>query len=345
MDVDETIEERLDHAYAKFGATAPTYGGGLANHGPMAAEAVVAMGGQRHLEKFVASYLPKLDVRPEPSHPILDGPAELGATREFADWSVYFRAEIAAASWTEIARQWLPDLVPGLATAAGHGLLRVAHVLRALGRYDSIARRDELADALAYWCAAFAVLPGADASGTATIDDALAMVPRLPIDVDRAGSITRVLRRVVSLDGWTEATACLAPCPPDEMLRQVALASANAYLQFTPDAFTFIHGVTVPTMAGVLLDYLHESDQQVLANAAWHFVAAAVGGFAPAEGPLDAAGPQSGPPAGRAGMVDMACGTRDDHTIKFVDCAIALATRLGDRVPLLAADDRIVRTS
>ncbi len=205
MDVDETIEERLDLAYVKFAATAPTYGPGFANHGPMAAEAVVAMGGQRHLEGFVNAYLPALEERPEPTMAIVDGPAELGSTRSFADWAVYFATDIEATSWTDVVGRWLPLLVPGFAAAAGHGLLRVAHILRSIERFDTAVRREELADALAYWCSAFSVLPGADSAGTATIDEALAMVPRLPIDADRGGSITGVMRRVVSsLLGWLD---------------------------------------------------------------------------------------------------------------------------------------------
>jgi hypothetical protein len=49
----------LDEALERFRGTGPEYGGGLANHGPMAAEALVAMGRTEAVPQWVEAYQPR----------------------------------------------------------------------------------------------------------------------------------------------------------------------------------------------------------------------------------------------------------------------------------------------
>ncbi len=54
----------LDQAFARFQQGAPEYGPGLANHGPMAAEALVQRGHEALLPGLVDVYAPRLPVCP-----------------------------------------------------------------------------------------------------------------------------------------------------------------------------------------------------------------------------------------------------------------------------------------
>ena len=73
--------EALDDALTVFAATAPTYGSlGLANHGPMAAEALAHLGRHDAIPGWVAQYRTRLDDAPPPARPLTEAewPAALG---------------------------------------------------------------------------------------------------------------------------------------------------------------------------------------------------------------------------------------------------------------------------
>src|SRR5690606_10732026 len=59
----------------------------------------------------------------------------------------------------QVLAAWFPRFGPGRSGAAFHGVIRVAHALRALERSDSSQRRGELARALAYACIRAEFLP------------------------------------------------------------------------------------------------------------------------------------------------------------------------------------------
>src|SRR5215471_460502 len=62
------------------------------NHGPMAAEALVALGRDDVVVAWARRYRRKLDAMPSPSSPISSEgwPQALGATDRFADWVAFF---------------------------------------------------------------------------------------------------------------------------------------------------------------------------------------------------------------------------------------------------------------
>src|SRR5215831_14534171 len=85
----------------------------------------------------------------------------LGDYVRVADWIDFFTAELAEEPWADVVSRWLIRLGPG--TALGlHGLVRVAHAVRALGRRDTLLRRRELAVALGYLAAVYETLPEAE---------------------------------------------------------------------------------------------------------------------------------------------------------------------------------------
>ena len=73
--------EALDDALVVFAATAPNYGSvGLANHGPMVAEALAHLGRSDAIGGWVAGYRARLDEAPHPARPLSEEewPAALG---------------------------------------------------------------------------------------------------------------------------------------------------------------------------------------------------------------------------------------------------------------------------
>src|ERR1700722_15678278 len=90
--------ETLDDALTGFAATAPDYGPlGLANHGPMVAEALAHLGRHDAIPGWVAQYRTRLDVAPPPARPLteVEWPAALGRADRFPAWLALFEREMA----------------------------------------------------------------------------------------------------------------------------------------------------------------------------------------------------------------------------------------------------------
>src|SRR6185312_17360932 len=156
--------EPLDDALNIFAGTAPEFGEfGLSNHGPMAAEVLDQLGRRDAIAAWVAVYRVRLDPAPPPPESRLseaEWPAALGVAERFPEWLALFEAELADRPIGAVVGEWVPRLVPGAVGAAGHGLIRTAHALRAFGRSETHPRRVEVAVGLAYWASRYQELPG-----------------------------------------------------------------------------------------------------------------------------------------------------------------------------------------
>ena len=88
-----TFDEALECLQGTGGEVA---GGVAPNHGPMPAEALVALGRDDDVVAWARRYRRKLEAMPSPSTPISaqGWPQVLGATDRFADWVAFFRAQI-----------------------------------------------------------------------------------------------------------------------------------------------------------------------------------------------------------------------------------------------------------
>ena len=117
---DVSANEALDEGLSRLAATGPEFRGGLSNHGPMAAEAMVRLGRADAVAGWLDGYLGRLDDPPAPSDRITDQTwrESLGAMNRVADWEVYFRAELAEGPWRDVLARWWPRLLPGLAAVA-----------------------------------------------------------------------------------------------------------------------------------------------------------------------------------------------------------------------------------
>jgi hypothetical protein len=94
--VNETQDSgAMEDALSVLADTGPEYHGGLANHGPMAAEALVALGRADAVMPWVTRYRTRLDLRPSGGRPIGgDWREALGEHGRVTDWSVFFRREV-----------------------------------------------------------------------------------------------------------------------------------------------------------------------------------------------------------------------------------------------------------
>ena len=127
------------------------------NHGPMACEALSVLGAEESIEAWVSGFEASMVVAAEPRPPGW-GPDvawwdNLGDSRLRPEWIGYFQQAIEAGGCDAVIKLWVPRLMPGLAAALFHGVIRTAHAVRAVNRRDSLARRTELAHALGNWSA------------------------------------------------------------------------------------------------------------------------------------------------------------------------------------------------
>ncbi|MEM8922265.1 MAG: hypothetical protein AAGD35_02110 [Actinomycetota bacterium] len=321
---DNPADAAADRALDALLATDVLYGPGFANHGPMAVEALEHMGRTAaDIERFMADYTPRLTAKAATAEPMVD--------------------------WEHELRAHTRRLAPEAAALAGHGLLRLAHAVRAVRRHDRPLRRADLTEAVAYWASGHGIA-GRTPAGSATLEDALRRLPRLR-PADTTGALTRTLKRAAEDTEVQEVLASIAP-PVDHgaFTDALALASVDRYLANGDErSFVFLHGVTVPTMAAELLPFLDDDGRSTLAAALAGFVLYAVAGF---DNEPDVAGaeraeaPNDLDPstADDRTLAAEAAATLDDHTIKFTDSCLTLARRTGATAPRLAAAIRIAAT-
>jgi hypothetical protein len=340
--------EALDDALTVFATTAPVYGSvGLANHGPMAAEALAQLGRHDAITDWVARYRTRLDEAPPPATRPLseeDWPAALGRAGRFPEWLALFEREIADRPTAAVVGEWAPRLLPGAVGAATHGLIRTGHAVRALASADTPPRRLEVAHALAFWASSYQELPGPPLLiGREGVAQALADLPYLPDDAPAAvlisdrvaavGDIADEFEQAVASLGWTGGAV--------ELLDQLATGGALAYLR-NADAggvIGLLHAVTSPLACELVLPWLAQEDRAAALGYVWQAAAALHVAY-----DVDrlASAPTEAPPSADS-LVDRAVASGDEHAIKLTEAALRSFGRSGEAVLLLAAADASAR--
>ena len=336
----------LDLALERFARTGPEYRGGLANHGPMAAEALVALGRPDSVARWVEGYANRLGPPPSAGEaiPAAGWEAALGRSERVADWAVFFRRGLAEAPWRQVLRLWLPRLAPGFVAAATHGAIRTGHAARALAARETPPRLHELAEGLAYWAANFARLPeSAAAAGTARPSQAVTTLELLPAGERRSsGFITARLAGLQGFEPFKDVASRVAVAgDPSVFFSDLTETFARIYLEnATPGkVITFVHAVTGPSAARLLLPYADEAGTRTLMRYAWQAAAAlyvAMGeratATAPEAEPLDA-----------ATLVERAVANGDEHAIKLTEACLREEQIHPRPVYRLAAQDALSR--
>jgi hypothetical protein len=166
----------LDDAFDRMGGTDFELPNGFVNHGPMACEALAALGCQEKVPEWARWFVQMVGEGPRPVEPArasdFEGLDALGDYRRLPEWLGFFDRSVADDGWEAVVALWVPRLIPGLSTALFHGVIRTAHAVRAVRTVGTAPRQAELSRALGYWAARFgpghavpAPGPGVEANG------------------------------------------------------------------------------------------------------------------------------------------------------------------------------------
>jgi hypothetical protein len=345
-DASAKSNDALDEGLSRLAATGPEYRGGLSNHGPMAAEALVRLGRADAVEHWLDGYLRRLDGALRPGDRVTDATWRdaLGRLNRVADWEAYLRDQLAEEPWRDVLARWWPRLLPGVAAAATHGIIRTSHAARSLAAVEQARsagdvgqRRGELARALAYWAASYLELPGA-ARPNGDLDAAAAIRALPLLDEPGPGDMitTRLAEGVPRLPGLGAAVAALRP-PADAArdLGDLAGEFTRVFLAYgRRQPITFLHAVTAPVAAYSALPLLPPQLARPTYDSLWQVGAALyavhAGGVTPE--PL----PATTPPQAED-LADRAVATGDEHAIKLTEACLRLHAETPDPIFLHAA--------
>jgi len=234
-----------------------------ANHYPMAAEALEALGCAEHIEPSWRSAASGYAGDVSSNEPLERPERALGQYERYGDWLAFFRAQLQRAPWRDVVGKWIPRLTPGLIGGAFHGLIRTGHAVRALRTANSQPRQDELAAALAYWAARYVELPTTTEHATLDLhrisspgrrDDTPLSFFKVT-EVVTQNSFAPPLNRLDGRDAHADLTALARECAAG-VLEMLVQERHRLWL---------MHSVTAPGSAQLLLPELAPSDARRLA--------------------------------------------------------------------------------
>lgn len=316
--------ETLDEALDLLKDTGFEYGGGLANHGPMAAEALCALGRFDSVLSWVEGYKRRLRERPDSRDPVTarNWREALGDPRRLEDWASFFERQLER-PWREVVNEWVPRLAPGLVAAAAHGIIRTGHAVRALAASETPLRKQELARGLAYWAGRYQVLPEGPRREERHLkpSDAIELVQLLPQEKrQEGGMITGRIERLADLPSFASVIHWIDPSrDPAGLLSDLTETCARVFLASAPrQLIALIHGVTGTGAIRLLLPHVSREAGESLLRYGWQMGAAlyaACGQWASLS--------STEPPRGSAeDLVDRAVATGDEHAIKLTETCL-----------------------
>jgi hypothetical protein len=315
----------IDEALELLEHTGPEFGGGLSNHGPMAAEALFRLGRAEAAVPWVERYRRRLQDEPAAMAQI-DATAwreSLGKIEMVGPWTAFFEQQLSESPWPEVLFRWAPALAPGLVAAATHGVIRTAHAVRSLEGRETPLRVKELARGLAYWAARYQELPWQPAPpGSLLPSAALGRLHELPEGRQRRmGLITTGLSALKEDEAFPEvANLVTTNVGPSAFLSDLTAAFAGVYLRKASDTglvITFIHAVTGPSAVRLLLPYVSGDQVAPLLRYAWQAAAALYVAYG-----CERAVEQSTPDIAIDDLIDEAVATGDEHAIKFTEACL-----------------------
>ncbi|MFF4604424.1 questin oxidase family protein [Streptomyces sp. NPDC001339] len=330
----DTTHGTLDEALQRLHASGPEFQGFLANHGPMAVEAMVRNGQARTVHRWLDSYENKLEDAPRARARITDDNwrEALGDPGRVADWTAYFTQLIGERPWREVLAAWWPRLLPGIAGAATHTVIRLGHAVR--GILDEEGERGEeegprvaeLAQALGYWAARHLALPlPVHPVGQATPAEALAAIPRV---ARQRVSALEGYEQLPGTPGWLSATEALhVPADPEaarEGLTALVRAATLNYADYGHgNAVMLVHAATAPNAVLRTLPALPRELWASSFAAAWAATSAVTAVFAAGMPRRPAPNASSVTPEE---VFERAVAHGDEHAIKFADTALDVAS-------------------
>jgi hypothetical protein len=341
------VSSTLDAALLRLRGTGSEVAGGSApNHGPMAAEALVALGRDDVVIGWTNRYRRRLSSIPLARSPITEElrTDALGAIDRFGDWVAFFAAQLTEDHWEAVFSKWIGRLLPATPSAGGHGLIRTAHALRALADAETSLRVEELGVALAYWAAYHRKLPSVPALvGRVGFDHALHRLPLFLKGKSREGIPRELYLHVMQEHAHEFSRAVDAAAEPEsieEALSSLTEAGARLYLaNASSQPFVLLHTVTVPAAFRLLLPYLPDSLHMTALAYVWQNVAATAATYAD-ERPVES---DQWPPGEESVIVNQSIATDDPHAIKFAEACVREYRLSRKPVFLAAAEDWAAR--
>ncbi len=302
----------------------PEFGAGLSNHGPMGAEALIALGREGEVEAWTANYRKRL--LDQPSNVVCIEPGEwqaaLGDVARVRDWEDFFAIEMDEASWADVLERWTPRLAPGMMAGATHGIIRTAHAVRSLVAEETPLRHKELISGLAYWAARYQELPGVPRMvPPVSPTGALSRVPIFPQE-QRNTRTPSIFLSVKELDGFPPFEEVVNSAAPGSdipaFLSDLTAGMAQRYLENSGRAsIAYVHTVTAPSALRMMAPVLSSETARLAARYAWQACAAIHSRFyEPHEFELPVV-----PPA-REDVIDCAVHSGDEHAIKFAEACL-----------------------
>ncbi|MCR9245300.1 MAG: questin oxidase family protein [bacterium] len=337
--------EALDEALEMLAPYGPSYRGGLSNHGPMTAEALVSLGRHDAVIDWVKRYRARLEdpLKPRARIAAPKWREALGDRSRGGDWEQWFQNELAESPWREVVARWVPRLAPGMAAAGLHGVIRAGHAVCSIAVVENPLRRAELARALAYWATEYLELPGRySRPGKLAPASALAHVPRLPDDQRLGrGLISTELRDLIGFEAFPAVIDLVDPSAGSPTFLSDLIATfAGTFTNTTVKSFDFLHAVTGAAAVAELTPYVAPADQAGVKACIWQVNGAL---FARYSRPgLDAAvEPRESADFERLAKLAVASG--DEHTIKLTAACRREWQRNQDHRLLTATAKRVSR--
>jgi hypothetical protein len=339
-------DDVLLDALQRLHDTGPEFDGFLANHGPMAAEALIRIGGSDAVAAWVDDYLPRLGPAPGVVRGISDTDwrEHLGDARLVGDWISYLRLQARDLSWSDLLLRWWPRLLPGMAASATHGVIRTAHAVRSLrsaGERTDALLVDELVHGLALWAARYQTLPGNPRlEGGFDAVTATTRLPRLdpavpsegPGIVGRLRSLHRLPRLGEGLDAWGASSV------PDLALDELIGAASRVLAARSDTPIAFCHAVTAPAAVRLVLPVLPPDVQRASVAASWQVVGGIVAAFASPRMSAEAAAAGTDAAPSVEQLAGRAIEHGDEHVIKLTEAVAREFRRSADPTLLIAAD-------
>ncbi len=323
------MDTSLDDALVLIAALSPEYADELSDHAPMVVEALDRLGRSSLIETYLAKTLPKRRPKGQEANPAL---------ASFEPLAREAHHDIARVGWSKALAAWMPRLAPGLAGAAFHGTLRVAHAVRASAREDTPARRVELSRALAYAITRGQELPRAsEAARGATLMQVLEEIEPSPQAMQqRSGLISSALAERASAHRTMASSVARLRLPePAAAADELCAAALSMFLHadYLPTAtFTLLHAVTGMEAVRTLVLACPAHGQLLVEHGAHALVAMRVAFV----GAWLRTNHRNGND-GRPGGVDQALLSLDDHAIKLAAALEALpAASPGERSQALS---------
>lgn len=329
----EDNNDVMDEALELLVPYGPSFRGGLSNHGPMTAEALVSLGRSDAVIPWVERYRRRLAPRASTQQKIdqVDWREALGKRSRLADWEARFTEELAEDSWETVLGRWVPRLAPGMAAAGLHCVIRLGHATCSLTAKQSALRLDELARALAYWAAEFLALPGEHKkNGVLAPSQAVVKVRRLPRSARRSrGLITTELKDLVGFEAFLTAIDLVGPTAGSpSFLADLQGTVAGLLLNTNSNSFEFLHAVTGTEAVAELLPHVSDSARGPVKMYLWQAIAGIIARYSPPA--LSAEWPSQPEAVAQARLVKHAVLSGDEHTIKLTAACLRAAQRNSD---------------